>query len=234
MMREIVFDTETTGLRPEEGERIIEIGAVELLHRVPTGRSFHEYLNPEDRKVHPDALQIHGLSDAFLADKKPFRAICDAFLEFVGDAHLVAHNASFDMNFLNHELARLNRPPFDPGRVVDTLEIARRKHPMAQNSLDRLCERYGIDNSRRTKHGALLDSELLAEVYVELLGGRQTTLELVTVTETVTVSTQQGSETIPRPERIRPLASRLTEDDRLAHQQLVDTLGEDALWKRYQ
>lgn len=232
-MREIVFDTETTGFKPEEGERVIEIGALELVHRVPTGRSFHEYINPDGRKVDPGAFAVHGLSDEFLSDKKRFAEICDDFLAFVDGANLVAHNASFDVNFLNHEFARIGKPPLDPDRIIDTLEIARRKHPMAQNSLDRLCERYGIDNSRRTRHGALLDSELLAEVYVELLGGRQTTLELVSVREIeMTVSVTRSADDI-RPERTRELQPRLREEDKLAHDEMVSKLGSEAIWQKY-
>lgn len=233
-MREIIFDTETTGFRPEEGERIIEIGAIEYVNRQPTGRTFHEYINPEGKEVNPGAFNVHGISNEFLNDKKPFSAHAETFLEFIGDAVLVAHNAPFDINFLNHEFARLKLPPIDPERVVDTLELARKKHPMAQNSLDRLCDRYNINNKHRTLHGALLDSELLAEVYIELLGGRQATLELVTDTGPKSA----GESGMPafdgeKPVRAAPLPSRITPEEKAAHQEFVETLGENAIWNRY-
>ena len=176
-MREIVLDTETTGLDPARGDRIVEIGCVEIVNRFLTGRIFHRYINPE-RNMPAEAFAVHGLSEAFLADKPVFKAIVDEFLDFIGDAPLVAHNASFDANFINHELKRLGKEPVAPARVIDTLQIARRRHPGQQNSLDALCARYGIDNSRRTKHGALLDAEILAEVYAELSGGKQSSLSL--------------------------------------------------------
>ena len=235
-MREIIFDTETTGFRPEEGERIIEIGAIEYVNRQPTGRTFHEYINPEGKEVNPGAFNVHGISNDFLEDKKPFSALADAFLEFIGDAILVAHNAPFDINFLNHEFARLKMPAIDPERVVDTLELARKKHPMAQNSLDRLCDRYNINNKHRTLHGALLDSELLAEVYIELLGGRQTTLELVTNVNSEGSSGAKTKSSLEdeKPVRAVPLGPRITDEERAAHLAFVESLGADALWKRYQ
>ena len=165
-MREIIFDTETTGLDNRE-DRVIEIGGVELENQFPTGRTLHIYINPGNRKVHPDALAIHGITDESLKDKPPFADVVDQILEFFGDARWVAHNATFDMGFINAEFARLGMPPIAIERVTDTLALARRKHPMGPNSLDALCRRYGIDNSHRAKHGALLDSELLAEVYIE-------------------------------------------------------------------
>lgn len=232
-MREIVFDTETTGLKPEDGERIIEIGAIELVNRFATGRTFHHYLNPEGRRVDPQAFNVHGISDEFLADKKTFAEIAAEWIEFTADAVLVAHNASFDVNFLNHEYRRLGIPPLDGGRIVDTLDLARRKHPMAANSLDKLCERYGIDNSRRTRHGALLDSELLSEVYVELLGGRQTSLELEVMKAQPVHAAEIPGQVAQKPERIRPLASRLAAADLERHRDFVAGLGEDAVWKRY-
>ncbi len=177
-IREIVFDTETTGLSPNGGDRIVEIGCVEMFNHIPTGQSFHVYINPE-RDMPEGAFAVHGLSSEFLSDKPVFSAVADDFLAFIGDAKLVAHNASFDIGFVNAEIRRLGHPPIDENRVVDTLLISRRKHPFASNSLDALCQRYGIDNSRRTKHGALLDAEILAEVYMELLGGRQADLGLV-------------------------------------------------------
>ncbi len=179
MLREIIFDTETTGLHANDGDRIVEIGAIEMVNRVETGRSFHCYLNPE-RAMPPDAQAVHGLSDAFLSDKPLFGAIVDDFLTFIGDdAQLVAHNASFDFGFIDAELVRAGLAPLDRDRMVDTLAIARKRHPGAKLSLDALCTRYGIDRSRRVKHGALLDAELLAQLYVELIGGRQIGLHLV-------------------------------------------------------
>lgn len=230
MSREIILDTETTGISPAEGHRIVEIGAIELLNHVPTGRTFHVYINPE-RDMPKEAEAVHGLSSAFLKDKPVFKTIAQEFIDFVSDAVLVIHNASFDMGFINAELSYLDRPPIDMGQVVDTLAIARRKHPMASNSLDALCKRYGIDNSKRTKHGALLDAELLADVYIELLGGRQTALNLVgsgQVTERISVSVTAITNAVqPRP---MPLAPRLSEAERQAHQALVESLGPAALW----
>ena len=233
-MREIVFDTETTGLRAEGGDRIVELGAVELENRFPTGRTFHHYINPENRQVDPEALAVHGLSNEFLADKPSFGEVASEFLDFVGDGHLVAHNASFDMGFLNAELSRLKLTAFPSERVIDTLFIARRRHPMGPNSLDALCQRYGIDNTRRTKHGALLDSELLAEVYIELNGGRQASLSLDAETETgqTTVSVDVvGGERRRRP---FPLPSRLTTADIENHRDFVATLGDKAVWKNFE
>ncbi|MBX9874858.1 MAG: DNA polymerase III subunit epsilon, partial [Beijerinckiaceae bacterium] len=176
-MREIVLDTETTGVDANAGDRIVEIGCVELVNHCPSGRSFHCYLNPQ-RPMSEGAFRVHGLSDAFLADKPLFAAVADEFESFIADARLVIHNAAFDIGFLNMELKRIGRGPLEQARVVDTLAMARRKHPGAGNSLDALCSRYGIDNTRRTKHGALLDAEILAEVYIELIGGKQTSLGL--------------------------------------------------------
>jgi DNA polymerase-3 subunit epsilon len=175
MTREIVLDTETTGLDPAEGHRVVEIGCLELVNHLPTGRQFRQYLNPE-RAMPEDAYRVHGLSEEFLRAQPTFAEAADAFLEFVGDARLVIHNAGFDLAFLNAELARLGRPPLDAGRAVDTVQLARSRFPGAQASLDALCRRFGIDNSARTLHGALLDCELLAEVYLELVGGRQPSL----------------------------------------------------------
>lgn len=225
-MREIVFDTETTGLDPRE-DRVIEIGCVELVNRFPTGRTFHAYINPQGRPVHPEAQAIHGITDADLADKPLFAAIAEEFAAFVGDGLLVAHNAGFDIGFINAEYARLGISSIDPGRVVDTLALARRRHPMGPNSLDALCRRYGVDNSRRTLHGALLDCELLAEVYIELAGGRQAAL-----TFEARGRTSQGEETVvvllgSRPE---PLPPRLTQAEIDAHRAMVAGLGEKSLW----
>lgn len=233
-MREIIFDTETTGFRPEDGERVVEIGAVEMINRTLTGKTFHEYLNPEGKEVNPGALKVHGLTDKFLADQKTFGQVAQEFADFIEGATLVAHNAKFDVNFINHEFARLKMPSLDDDLVVDTLQIARKKHPMAQNSLDRLCDRYKIDNSARTKHGALLDSELLAEVYIELLGGKQTSLELESLTsgeEDVKIKNIHSSSA--KPKRKHRLASRLTSEEQDAHNDFVDTLGEKAIWKQY-
>lgn len=227
MVREIILDTETTGLDPATGDRIVEIGAVELLNHLPTGNTFHVYINPE-RDMPREAEAVHGLSSAFLKDKPVFAAIAQDFLDFIGDAVLIIHNASFDMAFINAELGFLRLPSIPPERVVDTLHIARQKHPGAANSLDALCRRYGIDNSKRTKHGALLDSELLADVYLELIGGRQTALILeaaITKKATTIVAAQIAQQ------RPFPLAPRLTAEERAAHAAFVAGLGEHALWK---
>lgn len=228
MVREIILDTETTGLDPATGDRIVEIGAVELLNHLPTGNNFHVYINPE-RDMPKEAEAVHGLSSAFLKDKPVFAAIAQDFLDFIGDAVLIIHNASFDMAFINAELGFLRLPSIPPERVVDTLHMARQRHPGAGNSLDALCRRYGIDNSKRTKHGALLDSELLAEVYLELIGGRQTALILeATVTKkAATVVAAQIAQ-----QRAVPLLSRLTEEERAAHAAFVASIGEQALWKQ--
>ncbi|MDE2596250.1 MAG: DNA polymerase III subunit epsilon [Sphingomonadales bacterium] len=176
-MREIIFDTETTGLDPQGGDRLVEIGCIEMVNRVLTGEVFHAYFNPE-RDMPAAAEAVHGLSIAFLSDKPLFAAKADEFLAFIGDSPLVAHNAGFDFGFINAELAMIGREPVSRDRMVDTVALARVRHPGAKNSLDALCTRYGIDRSHRTKHGALLDAELLAQVYVELTGGRQIGLEL--------------------------------------------------------
>lgn len=228
MVREIILDTETTGLDPATGDRIVEIGAVELLNHLPTGRTFHVYINPE-REVPREAESVHGLSTAFLKDKPVFAAIAQDFLEFIAEDVLIIHNASFDMAFINAELGFLRMPSIPPERVVDTLHIARQKHPGAANSLDALCRRYGIDNSKRTRHGALLDSELLAEVYLELIGGRQTALILETAVtkKAATIVAAQIAQKRPVP-----LPSRLTDEERTAHATFVESLGENALWKQ--
>ena len=232
-MREIVFDTETTGLNPLGGDRIVEIGCVEMINRLPTGQTFHVYLNPE-RDMPDGAFRVHGLSSEFLADKPLFAARAAEFLEFIGDSPLVAHNASFDMGFINAELVRVKMSGIAPERVVDTLQIARRKHPFGPNSLDALCQRYNIDNSRRTKHGALLDSEILAEVYIELTGGRQADLGLATV-ETAAVERLSANLSHARPMLKRPhvLPERLQAAELAAHRQFVATLGGDLIWNDY-
>jgi DNA polymerase-3 subunit epsilon len=227
-MREIVFDTETTGL-DSRADRVIEIGGVELVNRFPTGRSFHVYINPQGREVNPEALAVHGISNADLADKPIFEAIVEEFMEFIDGARLVAHNASFDLGFINAEFERCGHPPVEAHRVIDTLAIARRKHPMGPNSLDALCRRYGLDNSHRTKHGALLDSELLAEVYIELIGGKQAALGLE-VAPVARQETADGEATFVVTGRPAPLPSRLTETDLAAHAALVAKLGDDSIW----
>lgn len=230
-MREIIFDTETTGLSAAQGDRIIELGAVEFIDRFPTGRTFHHYLNPGDRQVHPDAEKIHGLSNAMLADKPGFADILDDFLAFFGEGTLVAHNAEFDMGFLNAELKRVGRNQIPAERVVDTLMIARRKHPAGPNSLDALCDRYAISRGHRTLHGALLDSELLAEVYLELTGGRQAGL-VFNEHESEAQASGGKSEAAKGPQRLRPqkLPSRLTAEDAARHAAFVEKLGDDAIW----
>jgi DNA polymerase III subunit epsilon len=230
-MREIVLDTETTGLDARKGDRLIEIGCVELSHRIPTGREYHAFIDPEDREVHPDAERIHGISGAFLKGKPKFREVLAGFLDFIGDDVLVIHNAPFDVGFINSELARVKRPLLQMERVVDTLALARRKHPAGPNTLDGLCKRYGVDTSKRTKHGAIVDSLLLASIYVELLGERQAALGLVKE------GTKEGGS---RPGKLQPalrrpvaLPSRVSETDRQAHRTFVETLGTSAVWTKY-
>ena len=229
-MREIVLDTETTGLDPLTGDRIVEIGALELFNHLPTGKQFHKYINPE-RDMPAEAFAVHGLSNEFLADKPLFADIAEEFEEFVKNDTLIIHNASFDMKFLNAELKKTDRAALSFDRVIDSLLLARKKHPAGPNSLDALCRRYKIDNSMRDIHGALLDSELLAGVYLELIGGRQTSLTLAvqgknqTATQVVTPSTSRI--------RVNPLPSRLTEEEKQSHQVLVETFGSHAIWSKY-
>lgn len=232
-MREIVFDTETTGFDPKTGDRVVEIGCVELVNHIATGQTFHVYLNPE-RTMPRAAFEVHGLSDEFLSDKPKFAEIAQDFLAFVGDARLVAHNAEFDFKFMNAEFARLGLPAIGPERMVDTLALAKRRHPAGPNSLDALCSRYGIDNSRRDLHGALLDSELLAEVYVELLGGRQAALGLV-AEDPGRSRRGDGVGSAQRGPRVRPtpLTPRLTAAEWEAHRAFVGKMGEKALWGYY-
>lgn len=229
MKREIVLDTETTGLSPITGDRIVEIGCVELINHIPTGKHFHAYVNPE-RPVPDEAYRVHGLSDEFLRDKPLFSAIAADLLSFVGDAKLIIHNAEFDLGFLNAELERARLPRL-ANEVVDTVMLARQVHPGARVSLDALCKHYGIDNSRRTLHGALLDSQILAEVYLELIGGRQVALALVAETRVALPGTA-GGYPVARPRPV-PLPPRLSEAERIAHLLLVKTLGADALWSAY-
>lgn len=228
-MREIIFDTETTGLDPAQGHRLIEIGCVELVNRFPTGKVFHRYFNPE-RDVPAEAFAIHGLSADFLKDHPLFESAVGEFLDFLGDAPLVAHNAFFDLGFINAELERTKRVAIGRERIVDTLMIARRRHPGAPNRLDDLCVRYRIDNSHRTKHGALLDAELLAEVYVELIGARQAAFEL---TDSMIATPSAGGAAQAR-QRAVPLAARVSDAEREAHRAFIVTLGEKTLWNDYQ
>src|ERR1700694_691088 len=208
-MREIVLDTETTGLDPYQGHRLIEVGCIELLNRIPSGQTFHRYVNPE-RDVPPEAFAIHGLSGDFLKDKPFFAEVADELIAFIGDAPLVAHNASFDLNFINAELERAGRAAIARDRIVDTLLLARRKHPGSPNRLDDLCARYSIDNSRRAKHGALLDAEILAEVYLELIGARQAQLILV---EAGTAAAGMGAAVASIRVRPEALVPRLSPDE---------------------
>ena len=227
-MREIVLDTETTGFEPSEGDRIVEIGAVELFNHLPTGRTYHQYINPK-RNMPEAAFNVHGLSEEFLSDKPVFKDIAQEFIDFIKDSKLVIHNASFDMKFLNAELGWVNRPALPMHQAIDTIAIARRKFPGSPASLDALCRRFGIDNSSRTLHGALLDSEILAEVYLELVGGRQPDLVL---SGPEVKTTKDGAPSADwRPAlRPNPLASRLSETEKAAHETFIAALGSDALW----
>jgi len=240
-MREIVLDTETTGFEPEQGDRIVEIGALEIVNLRPTGRTFHAYINPE-RDMPDGAFGVHGIGPDLLAvpraardgevtlrDKPVFAQVGQRLLDFVGDAKLVIHNAAFDMKFLNFELQRMGLLQLDWARAVDTLAIARKKYPGAPASLDALCRRFGINNAARTLHGALLDSEILAEVYLELLGGAQPDFALLAVSS----NTSGGPQRAPLPRRSVPLAPRLTEAESAAHEAFVTQLGDAAIWKRY-
>lgn len=231
-MREIVFDTETTGLEPLKGDRLVEIGAVELFNHLPTGRHYHIYINPE-RSMPDEAFRVHGLSSEFLADKPLFSAVVDEFLAFIDDATLIAHNANFDIGFLNAEFARLGKPPISPDRVIDTLALARRKHPKAANTLDALCSRYGVDTSSRTVHGGLIDSVLLADVYLELIGGRQP--DLVLVPDAVSEVNDDGGLIIVAAPQQRPVPRtfRVTAEEHAAHRAFIAKIGDGALWKTY-
>ena len=228
-MREIVLDTETTGLDPARGDRLVEIGAVEIVDKIATGRTYHVLINPE-RDVPEEAFRVHGHSTEFLRDKPVFAAVVDEFLAFVGDDPLVIHNAEFDTRFLNAELALLGRAALAAERIVDTLALARRKHPGAQNSLDALCDRYRIDRSRRVKHGALLDAEILVEVYCELCGGRQRSLGLALSAGVVAAAAPKTTGPSRRPES---LPSRLDEERARAHRAQFDSFGGPAIWLKY-
>src|SRR5262245_58654024 len=228
-MREIVLDTETTGLDPLRGDRLVEVGCAEIFNRMPAGQTFHRYINPQ-RDMPAEAFAVNGLSSEFLATKPLFDEVVDEFLEFIGDAPLVIHNASFDISFINAELDRIKRAAIPRERLVDTLLLARRKHPGVSNRLEDLCSRYAIDNSHRTKHGALLDAELLAEVYVDLIGARQSQLILASETTEIRVGTAGE---MPRQQRLTPLVVRITDAEREAHRAFVATLGEKPIWMEY-
>ncbi|HCZ00811.1 MAG: DNA polymerase III subunit epsilon [Rhodobacterales bacterium RIFCSPHIGHO2_02_FULL_62_130] len=230
-MREIVLDTETTGFEPSEGHRIVEIGAVELFNHLPTGKTYHQYINPE-RMMPKEAFEVHGLGDDFLRNQPVFRAIGQAFLDFIGDAQLVIHNAAFDMKFLNAELKAVGLPTLPYSRATDTLMIARQKFPGSPASLDALCRRFGVDNSAREKHGALLDSEILAEVYLELVGGRQPDFGLNPAAQSNTSgAARQDSDWRARPRPV-PLSPRLTDEESAAHATFVAKMGDAAIWAK--
>jgi len=228
-MREIVFDTETTGLNPAGGDRIVEIGCVEVYNRVETGRGFHAYFNP-DRDMPFDAQEVHGLTNLFLSDKPRFPELADDLLDFLEDSPLVAHNASFDFGFLNFELERCGKSPVSMSRMVDTLTLARTKHPGAKHSLDALCMRFGVDRSQRIKHGALLDAQLLAQVYVELTGGRQIGLGLVAETEDSGIVEVSGTVKVREMRAPRPHQAEFEELER--HRAFISKLV-DPLWARF-
>lgn len=230
-MREIVMDTETTGLDPNSGDRIVEIGAVELFNHMPTGKTYHQYINPE-RDMPEGAFAVHGLSAEFLSDKPLFHNVAQAFLDFVGDSKMVIHNAAFDMKFINAELKWVDRAELPWAQALDTLAIARKKFPGAQNSLDALCRRFGIKTEREL-HGALLDSEILAEVYLELIGGRQPDLVLSVVSNNDSKGSGVGTEWTP-PRRPQPLPPRISDAEAEAHKEFVEKLGESAVWKQFQ
>ncbi len=232
-MREIVLDTETTGFNATGSDRMVEIGCVELFNRIPTGREYHVYINPE-RDMPAEAEKVHGLSAEFLMDKPVFAKVARDFLDFIADDPLVIHNAAFDIGFLNAELKRLNLGPLHMNRVVDTLQLAKRKHPAGPNTLDALCKRYGIDNSNRVKHGALLDSLLLADVYIELLGERQATLVLADTSETQSAGRRSRRASQTAAQRPAPLPSRMTPELKAAHRTYVETLGGGTpIWLNY-
>jgi DNA polymerase-3 subunit epsilon len=227
-VREIVFDTETTGLNPAAGDRMVEIGCIEIFNRVETGRHFHAYFNPE-RDMPPEAEAVHGLSTIFLSDKPRFLEKVEELLEFIEDSPLVAHNASFDFGFLNFELGRCGKPAVCMTRMRDTLALARTRHPGAKHSLDALCMRFGIDRSHRVKHGALLDAQLLAQVYVELTGGRQIGLGLVADAGSITVQDSSRPVTVREPRPPRPHAA--AEEELARHRAFISRLA-NPLWAR--
>ncbi len=230
MNREIVLDTETTGLSPATGDRLVEIGCVELINHIPSGRHYHVYINPQ-RSMPEEAFRVHGLSDEFLADKPLFKAIADDFRAFLGDAKLIIHNASFDMGFLNAELERAGQRPLS-NAVLDTVMLAREKHPGARVSLDAMCKHYGIDNSRRTLHGALLDSEILAEVYLELIGGKQVSLALTAEHHVSGADAIAARKIVAR--RPVPLPPRISAQELAAHRAFVAEMGQETIWAHYE
>lgn len=228
-MREIVFDTETTGL--DLGiDRIVDIGCVELINHIPSGKTFQAYINPQ-QSISIDSFRIHGLSEEFLAEKPVFGAVIDSFFAFVGEDPLIAHNAEFDLAFINAELGRIGRPAISPSRVVDSLDLARRRHPAGPNSLDALCSRYGVDRSGRALHGALIDASLLAEVYIELIGGRQASLSLGVIDSgpRIAMAAPRMSDKV----RPAPLPSLLDDAQRSAHGAMIAKLEGGGLWRRY-
>ena len=227
-MREIMLDTETTGLSPKEGDRIVEIGCVEIIDRFPTGEVYHQYVNPQ-RSMPKPAFDVHGLSEEFLSDKPLFADLADGFLEFIDGAKLVIHNAPFDIGFLNFELEQASRPIIAWTNVIDTLKMARQKYPGAANNLDALCRRFKIDNSSREKHGALLDSELLAEVYLELIGGHQAGFDLGSSTR---ANDEGGAHLTSAKPRSKALPSLLTSQEKEAHEAFVKTLGDNPMWNK--
>ena len=226
-MREIVLDTETTGLSPESGDRVVEIGCVELINHVPTSNTFQVYLNPE-KQMDPGAEKVHGLTNEFLVDKPKFIDVADDFLSFIGSSTLVAHNADFDVGFLNSELSRAKKEKIKTNRVVDTLKIARTKYPGARNSLDALCKRFSIDNSNRELHGALLDSELLAEVYLELVGGKEPNLELSSITRSPVNRINKSY--ISQLSRKKKLEPRVSEADEKNHKEFLSSFPKQSIW----
>lgn len=225
-VREVILDTETTGLDPADGHRVVEIGAVELVHHVPTGRHFHHYVNPE-REMPAEALSVHGLTDSFLQDHPTFAHVSGSLLEFIGDAAIVMHNAAFDLAFLNAELGRTGNSPISDDRVIDTLQLARARHPLSANSLEALCKRYDIDCTRRDRHGALVDAQLLAEVYIELIGGKEPTLVLTEVRRSDAAHPAAYGPARPRPS---VLPARLTDIEKLAHERFITGLAAPSLW----
>lgn len=242
-MREIVLDTETTGFDPHKGDRIVEIGAIELYNHMPTGRTYHQYINPQRDMPH-DAFEVHGIGPDLLIEPRPpkqgevtlkdkplFAHVAQSFVEFIGDAKLVIHNAAFDMKFLNAELGWMNLPHLPWEQAIDTLDMARKRFPGSPASLDALCRRFAIDNASRTLHGALLDSEILAEVYLELIGGRQPDFALATTASGRSGQAGGDSDWRPQP-RANPLPSRLTEKETAAHSEFIEGLGDGALWKK--
>ena len=226
-MREIVLDTETTGLSPNKGDRVVEIGCVELINHVPTENTFQVYLNPE-RDMDEGAQRVHGLTNEFLLDKPKFSEIAEEFISYIGESKIIAHNASFDINFLNSELARVDKSKISDERVVDTLKMAREKYPGARNSLDALCKRFLVDNSNRKLHGALLDSELLAEVYLELIGGKEPDLALAVEKKAINQSNEEVNGFIAK--RDKTLKPRLTEEEQIKHKNFIETLKVKPLW----